>query len=76
MNKVIKMLVLAGLVSTATTGCGSLFGVRNFELWEGGTRWEFMEGQDFHIGMNGIDNVQNERGVTRGTPPGTKPEHY
>lgn len=47
------------------TGCGSIFGVREFEVWSGGPRWQFMEGQDFHVGMNAIDHVENNRGVTR-----------
>lgn len=48
------------------SGCGSVFGVRNFEVWQGGPKWEFMEGQDFHVGFNAIDNVQNSRGVSSG----------
>lgn len=59
-------LIGIGLSVLILSGCGSVFGVRNFEAWNGGPRWEFMEGQDFHVGVNGIDNVQDNRGVSSG----------
>ena len=61
MNKVIKVLVLAGLVSTATTGCGQILGIKRMDAW--GFKAEFNSGQDFHIGTNGIDSVNDQRGV-------------
>lgn len=63
----VVVMVIAALVMS---GCGSVFGVREFEVWDGGPRWEFMEGIDFHIGANGIDHVENQRGVTRGRAQG------
>jgi len=72
---VVTAFVAAFIVATLS-GCGSLFGVREFEVWEGGPKWEFMEGQDFHIGMNGIDNVRDQRGVgpkSRGGGSGSAP---
>ncbi len=62
-----KVVVVVALVGTLS-GCGSVFGVRNFEVWDGGPRWEFAEGQDFHIGANSIDHVQNSRGVIPQVP--------
>lgn len=67
MNKknVLKVVCVVGCV-LVLSGCGSVFGVREFQVWEGGPKWEFMQGQDFHVGMNGIDNVKDQRGVSGG----------
>ena len=54
---------LAVAVVSLTSGCG-LLGVRELELWKGGTKWTFAEGLDFHVGANSIDNVKDQRGVT------------
>lgn len=51
-------------VCTILNGCG-LMGVRNFEGWKGGPRWEFSEGLDFHVGANSIDHVEDKRGVNK-----------
>lgn len=63
--KTVKVALAVGVV-LVSSGCGSLLGVRNFEVWDGGPRWEFVEGQDFHVGMNAVDHVENNRGVTPG----------
>jgi hypothetical protein len=71
----IKVITLIALLS-AFTGCGSIFGVREFETWDGGPKWVFMEGQDFHVGFNGIDNVEDKRGVNPASAKMTKGAKY
>lgn len=46
----------------ASSGC-SLTGIRKVDLW--GAKFEMAEGQDFHIGANQIDHVDDRRGVSR-----------
>lgn len=52
-----------GLVCAATQGCAvpALLGVKSYQ--SGDTKIEFITGVDFGIGMNGIDQVQNSRGI-------------
>lgn len=57
-----KLFAWCFLISQLT-GCG-VMGVREFEVWKGGPKWEFTEGVDFHVGANGIDNVEDRRGVS------------
>ncbi len=59
--KVLALLTITSILS----GCGSIFGVREFEVWHGGPKWQFSEGTDFHVGANSIDRVDDHRGVSR-----------
>lgn len=64
-------------VAASLQACG-LMGVREFEVWEGGPKWAFSEGLDFHVGANAIDNVKDQRGVlprSAGSTP-AKAEKY
>lgn len=56
-------VILAVLVASGLSGCvvPALLGVKSYQ--SGDTRIEFITGVDFGIGMNGIDTVQNSRGV-------------
>lgn len=48
------------------TGCAvpMLTGLKEIETKkDGGTRYTFMTGADFHIGANGIDRVDDKRGI-------------
>ncbi len=54
------LLIVLGWMS----GCGSIFGVKEFEAWEGGPRFQFAEGMDAHIGTNQVNQVDNRRGLS------------
>lgn len=65
---------LAAII-TALSGC-SLTGIRKVDLW--GAKFEISEGQDFHIGANQIDHVDDRRGVSSKLPaaPSTSNKAY
>lgn len=60
--EVLMVCLVLAIMSTLLSGCGML-GVQNVELWKGGPRMEFASGQDFHIGANSIDQVDNKRAL-------------
>lgn len=66
-NKQVEKAIVVALAGIATvlylSGCSAL-GVKHAELWKGGPSMDFAGGQDFHIGTNHVDNVQNHRGLT------------
>ncbi len=61
MNTKIGLVVI--LVGACLSGCAvpALLGVKTYQ--SGDTRIEFITGVDFGIGMNGVDNVANSRGI-------------
>lgn len=46
------------------TGCAipALTGLKSIRT-SGGTEISFMTGTDFHVGMNGVDRVEDKRGI-------------
>lgn len=61
MRKILTMAFVAFTVS----GCAlpALLGVKSYA--SGDTRVEFITGVDFGFGMNGIDTVNNNRGISQ-----------
>jgi hypothetical protein len=59
-----KIVVLAVVVTVVLSGCAipALLGVKSYQ--SGDTRIEFITGVDVGLGMNGIDAVNNTRGIT------------
>ena len=59
----VGVAVAAAVICSALSGCAvpALLGVKSYQ--SGDTRIEFITGVDFGIGMNGIDQVQNSRGI-------------
>lgn len=60
------MVLAAGfwiLVATFATGCAGpmLLGIKSYE--SGDTKINFLTGADFSFGINGVDTVNNQRGV-------------
>jgi len=53
-----EILRIIGLIATASlmTGC-----MRSIDAW--GLKVDFAEGMDLHAGFNGIDNVDDRRGI-------------
>jgi len=53
-----EILRIIGLIATASimTGC-----MRSIDAW--GLKVDFAEGMDVHAGINGIDNVDDRRGI-------------
>lgn len=64
-----RIAVLAVVVTVVLSGCAipALLGVKSYQ--SGDTRIEFITGVDVGLGMNGIDAVNNSRGIT---PSGVK----
>lgn len=46
-------------------GCAPLLGLKSYQ--SGDTRIEFITGADFSVGVNGVDTVENNRGIAPGT---------
>lgn len=65
--KLITMFVFISLL----TGCGALTGMKKVDAW--GFKAEFVTGADFHVGANGIDRVQDRRGIQ---PDNSKDDRY
>jgi hypothetical protein len=63
MKKVLAVVVLLA-VSSMVQGCAvpALLGVKSYQ--SGDTRIDFITGVDLGIGMNGVDTVNNSRGIT------------
>lgn len=59
-----RIVVLAVVVAIMLSGCAipALLGVKSYQ--SGDTRIEFITGVDVGLGMNGIDAVNNTRGIT------------
>jgi hypothetical protein len=51
----------ASLLLVYLSGCGQILGVREIDAW--GLKMQFTEGLDFGFGVNGVDNVNNQRGI-------------
>jgi len=51
------------LLLLATSGCAGplLLGLKSYQ--SGDTRIEFITGADFTVGANGVDSVNNNRGI-------------
>lgn len=55
--------VLWAVIISSLTGCASaLLGVKSYQ--SGDTRIDFITGADFSFGANGIDSVDNNRGIS------------
>lgn len=63
-SAVVSALVLALIVS-ACSGCvvPAVLGVKSYQ--SGDTKIDFITGVDFGFGMNGVDAVHNERGISK-----------
>jgi hypothetical protein len=63
MKTIVLAYVLISL-SLSITGCAvpALLGVKSYQ--SGDTRVEFITGVDFGFGMNGVDKVDNNRGIS------------
>lgn len=48
----VKKIIVLVVLALTTSGCGMKMGT-----------WQLPNGLDFHIGVNGIDHVDNNRGV-------------
>lgn len=61
---IIGGLVMAAIVASCS-GCivPAVLGVKTYQ--SGDTKVEFITGVDFGFGMNGVDAVHNERGISR-----------
>lgn len=57
-----KTIILC-LLFFATTGCAGplLLGLKSYQSGE--TRLDFITGADFTVGANGVDSVNNNRGI-------------
>lgn len=62
-DEVVLFLIVAIVVVMACTGCAvpAILGVKTYQ--SGDTRIEFITGVDFGFGMNGVDKVDNNRGI-------------
>lgn len=56
----IGAIVLMGVVIWLS-GCSALLGIKSYQ--SGDTRIDFVTGADFSIGANGIDRVDDRRGI-------------
>jgi hypothetical protein len=73
MRKVLLVAVLL-VVASGIQGCAvpALLGVKSFQ--SGDTRIDFITGVDFGIGMNGVDTVNNSRGIAAEGRKDQKPQ--
>jgi len=57
--------LLMALIVASCSGCivPAVLGVKTYQ--SGDTKVEFITGVDFGFGMNGVDAVHNERGISR-----------
>jgi hypothetical protein len=55
-------ICFASLLLVYLSGCGQILGVREIDAW--GLKMQFTEGLDFGVGMNSVDTVNNQRGVS------------
>lgn len=62
--KIAIRTLTAALILNAI-GCAPLLGLKSYQ--SGDTRIEFITGADFSVGLNGIDTVNNNRGIQTGT---------
>lgn len=59
-------VLAACLILSAMAGCAipALTGLKEVEYTkDGNSKYTFMTGADFHIGANGIDRVDDKRGI-------------
>jgi hypothetical protein len=59
------VLTVAGFaISAALTGClgPAVLGLKSY-TGSDGSRMDFITGADFNIGANGVDRVENQRGI-------------
>lgn len=61
MGKLIVMVVL----SMSITGCMAMMGIKEIQT-AGGTRISGITGLDFSAGVNGVDTVNDKRGISPG----------
>lgn len=64
LDKVVLVAIASCALGIMLTGCAvpALLGVKTYQ--SGDTRVEFITGVDFGFGMNGVDNVNNNRGIS------------
>lgn len=60
----VKLIVLVA-VSMSITGCMAMMGIKEIQT-AGGTRISGITGLDFSAGVNGVDTVQDKRGIAPG----------
>lgn len=60
-----KKIILTGIVVSLLSGCAvpAILGVKSYQ--SGDTKIDFITGMDFGFGMNGIDTVNNNRGISQ-----------
>lgn len=70
--KIGYLAILASAVLATLSGCAvpALLGVKSYKSGE--TQIDFITGVDFGFGMNGVDTVKNDRGISPGSGYGTR----
>lgn len=58
-----KRIILLGVV-LMSSACAQLLGVKSYKSGPSGTEIAFTTGVDFGVGLNGIDRVNNQRGIS------------
>ena len=56
-------LGLAGACIMYLCGCSTLLGIKSYESTKDGSKVEFITGYDFGLQANGIDTVEDRRGI-------------
>lgn len=54
-------LILAALLSSTLTGCGSVLGVKHADIW--GAKFDFTTGMDVSAGIQQYDHVLDRKGM-------------
>lgn len=62
-----KLWIVAGLIVALQflTGCAAVLGIKEYQGSDG-SRMVFVTGADFRIGANGVDTVDDSRGIKPG----------
>ncbi len=64
MKGFLTLLLAAAICSLNLTGCAGplLFGLKEVET-SSGAKYKFITGADFGVSLNGVDTVENVRGI-------------
>lgn len=72
-----RLWILAGLILAlqCLTGCAAVLGIKEYQGSDG-SRMVFVTGADFRIGANGVDTVDDSRGIKPGVGYAAAKERY